>query len=291
MQNGFGYNKEILDLLIKKKPEIEKKAKEEPLKIFKEEKEPVLDEDGQIPLADSRNVVRLSGIQVSENGQLTKTKYFSMLEIDHEQYADITFTPEEAKKINMSMRAMSTGLNAAIPLICTGSECPFASTCAYQQANKAPVGRGCLIEKQLILYWTEQYVEEFQVNFSSPTELRMVSELAEFDIYEMRITKYLAEKHPTLLQDVVSFDAMGNQVINLEISKAFDLKERLKRNRMKVLEALLATRKDKAKIMSEVIKGGSTADKISELKNKIDALKNEVGKMDYIDADFQESKK
>ncbi len=54
---------------------------------------------------------------------------------------------------------------------------------------------------------------------------------------------------------------------------------------MKVLEALVATRKDKIKIMSDVVKGGSTAEKIDDLKKKLETLQVEVGKMDYIDGE------
>lgn len=287
MNNNFGYNKDILDLIKQPKSATPKPEPTKPVNSVKI----VEENDEQIPLSESRIVVKLSGIQVNENGQLSKTRYFDMLAIDEDQYKDIQFTPDQAKKVSMAMKAMSTGLTASIPLICTGPDCPFKATCPYMLANQPPIGRSCLVEKQLINYWTQQYVEEFQVNFNSPTELRMVAELAEFDIYELRITKYLAEKHPTLLQDVISVDKQGNEIANLEISKAFDLKEKIKRNRMKVLEALMATRKDKVKIMSEVVSGNSTANKLDELKKKIDSLNKEIGKMDYIDAEVvRESK-
>lgn len=276
--NKFGYSDDILKLI---KNRNHQSSKDEEIE---QEIEPKPEEKIN-PLA----VIGLNGIKIHENGQLSKTKYFEMLKLNEEDYSDIKFTPEEARKVALSMRSMSTGLQASIPLTCKGATCAFASTCPYQQADKAPVGRPCIIEKQLITYWTEQYVNEFDVNFQSPTEVRMVSELAEFDIYEMRITKYLAENHPTLLQEVKTVSADGCISISMEISRAFDLKERIKRNRMKVLEALVATRKDKIKIMSEVAKGNSVAEKIGDLKKKIENLQAEVGKMDYIDAEVVNS--
>lgn len=151
------------------------------------------------------------------------------------------------------------------------------------------ITHNCLVEAQLIHHWTEQYMDEFNVDPANITELHMVSELAEFNVYEMRITKYLAENHPTLMQDVVvGIDNTGTVIENQEISKAFDLKDRIKRNRMKVLEALMATRKEKMKIVSEVIGGSTSSQKMAELKSKIMSLSQEVKMMKAEDIEFVE---
>jgi diphthamide synthase subunit DPH2 len=138
-------------------------------------------------------------------------------------------------------------------------------------------GKACLMEAQLIEYWMAQYFEEFDVNPERITEVHLISELAELDIYEMRVTKYLAENHQTLLQEVMTgVDPAGNVISNLEVSRAFDLKERLKKQRMKVLEALMATRKEKIKAIVGVTGGTDTASRISELKEKLEKLNRDV---------------
>ncbi len=158
--------------------------------------------------------------------------------------------------------------------------------CPYHQIGKAPVGQGCLLEAQLIHYWTEQYLNEFDVDPASVTEMHMVSELAEFNIYEMRITKYLAEHHPTLMQDVVTgIDANGNVFQNQEISRAFDLKERIKKNRMKVLESLMATRKDKVKIIAAISDKDNSMSRLADLKTKIDDLASKMKQSKIIDGE------
>lgn len=220
--------------------------------------------------------ININGIQVHEDGQITKTRYFEILQIDEDDYPDLKFTEEEAQKISNQMRFLSTGLNAAIPILCTGPSCPFAKSCPYQKIGKAPIGKPCILEKQLITYWTERYVAEFDVDMQNLTELHLVSELAEFDIYEMRITKYLAEEHPTLMQEVVTaVTEEGNIVSNMEISRAFDLKERIKRSRMKVLESLMATRKEKVKI-NAVSGNASTAQQLSDIKSKLDSFNKDI---------------
>ena len=124
-----------------------------------------------------------------------------------------------------------------------------------------------MVEAQLVEYWTKQFVEEFDVDPTNITELHLVSELAEFNIYEKRITQYLSTNHPTLMQDVAAgVDSQGNVIENQEISRAFDLKERIKKSRMKVLESLMATRKERVKATIGTSTGNSTAEKMSDLE-------------------------
>ena len=231
----------------------------------------------------------VTGIQIRDNGTITKDNYLKTLQLNEETYAQMHFTEEEVKAVSQAIKRQSTGINSAIPIRCTGDACPFKNSCPYVAIGKPPIAKPCLVEAQLVHYWTEQYIEEFNVNPANITELHMVSELAEFNIYEMRITKYLAENHPTLMQDVVvGIDNTGTVIENQEISKAFDLKDRIKRNRMKVLESLMATRKEKMKVISEVVGGSSSSHKMAELKSKILSLAQEVKMMKAVDAEYIE---
>lgn len=203
----------------------------------------------------------------------TLVKEFSNIEIKYKTYSG-NIHSLDVEKYNMYI---SSGI--------------ITHNCPYMAIGKPPLMKPCLVESQLIHYWTEQYIDEFNVDPANITELHMVSELAEFNVYEMRVTKYLAENHPTLLQDiVVGVDANGNVIENQDVSKAFELKDRIKKNRMKVLEALMATRKERLKVVSEVIGGGNTMTKLSELKAKMAELSSQVKTMKAVDADFREIK-
>jgi len=234
--------------------------------------------------------IGVTGIRIKEDGTITKDDYLKKLQIDESIYQNMNFTEEEIKTVAHAMKRQSSGINSSIPIRCTGDMCPFKASCPYMAIGKPPIAKPCLVEAQLVHHWTEQYIEEFNVDPANITELHMVSELAEFNIYEMRITKYLAENHPTLMQDVVvGVDNNGNVIENQEISKAFDLKDRIKKNRMKVLESLMATRKEKMKVVSDVINGNSTASKLSDLKAKIAALSKDIKHMKAEDAEFVEA--
>lgn len=267
--------------LLDRAAQIKQAQKQEP-KV----EEPVV-ETGDKPLAN----ISMTGVMVHEDGQLTKVRYLEDLALNKDQYAGIMLTEEEAKSVAMSVKFQSTGLNSAIPLKCAGDACAFKNSCPYFKIGKAPVGLPCILEGQLITYWTEKYIDEFDVNAENLTELHLVSELAEFDIYEMRVTKYLAEKHPTLMQEIVTgITEQGEIVSNEEISRAFDLKERIKRSRMKVLESLMATRKERVKLATNMSEGTGTAQQLSDIKKKLDDFQKAVGKTEYIvDAEYEES--
>lgn len=233
--------------------------------------------------------VGLSGILIKEDGTITKDGYLRRLQVDNELYANMKFTEEEIKQVAYAMKRQSSGINSAVPLKCTGDLCAFKNSCPYMAIGKPPLAKPCLVEAQLIHYWTEQYLEEFNVDPHNITEMHMVSELAEFNIYEMRVTKYLAENHPTLMQDfMVGVDPNGNVISNQDISRAYELKDRIKKSRMKVLDALMATRKEKLKIISTISGSSDSTSKLSDLKNKIMDLSKQVGKMQATDAEFTE---
>jgi len=274
MKNTFSNQQEILQMLTKS-AELKRDTPTpalEPTKIEKAQ-------------SDNMPMIGLNGIKVEGDGIMSRARYFDMLEFDRDKYSDIVFTETEAKRISMSLRTMSTGINAAVPMICAGEQCAFAKGCPYIEAGKPPIARPCLVEGQLINYWTKQFIEEFEVDVESFTEVQLVSELAEFNIYELRVTKYLADRHPTLMQDVItSVDNTGEVIENQEISRAFDLKERIKRNRMKVLEALMATRKERVKIVTDKNKGQSTSAKLTELREKLEEYLGDVAKQEPVDA-------
>lgn len=235
--------------------------------------------------------IGLSGIRLREDGTLTKDKFMAKLAPQYDKYPEIQLTEQEAIKVRVAMTSMSAGVNSSVPLTCTANACAFKGTCPYFQINKAPLGRPCLVESQLIEYWTEEYLEEFQVDPAKITEMHLVSELAELNIYEMRITKYIAENHQTLLQDVVTgIDPAGNIITNLDVAKSFELKDRIKKQRMKVLEALMATRRERIKAVVQVAATNTTAQKISELKTQLEKISKDISNSKIQDGDFIEVK-
>ena len=110
------------------------------------------------------------------------------------------------------------------------------------------------------------------------------------DLYERRATQMLSLQDQDMSQeDVMGFDNNGNAIIKEDISKYFNLKERIKRQRLKILESLSATRKERAKIAATMLNQSSESAETESIKDKLDLLlKTRVSEGGYIDPSVQE---
>ena len=126
--------------------------------------------------------------------------------------------------------------------------------CPYYNMGKAPVGRDCLVEVSLAEYWTDSYIDDLNIDLSSISEVHYLSRLVEISILENRLGNYLSINQPDLVMDVVTaVDDEGNEITNKASSIAFDQKERLDKQKMKILESLSSTRKEKLKLKQEEV--------------------------------------
>lgn len=144
--------------------------------------------------------------------------------------------------------------------------------CELYQQGVAPLGRACTPEETLIDYWLEKYKNEFNIQEDSITDLHAIGRLVTYDIYEMRLTRYLSEHDQTLLVDFVSsFDEANNPISNKATSAAWDTIDKIDRMRSKTLKELMATREAKTKLVQTVTQA-HTNNSISALKEKFDLL-------------------
>ena len=218
----------------------------------------------------------LCGIAITAEGQLIKSEMFKFLQLDPEEYGDIVLTAEDARRVHGRLIGVKWGGAAAkVPLYCGGEEiCPFKDDCPFVEIGKVPVARKCPIEVELIAYWTAKYMDEFDVEPDNQSEVSMITELAELDIYDYRCSMILSQPGNAELtqQIVVGVDAEGRPISNEDIHKAFELKERVKKRKDKILEALVGTRKEKYK-RDAALKKRSEDDpstQAAELKRKLD---------------------
>ncbi len=144
--------------------------------------------------------------------------------------------------------------------------------CTFFNENINVVNKPCPVEANLMDYWLEKYKAEFNVDDNSITDLHSIGRLCTFDIYEMRLTRYLSENDQTLLVDFISsYDEQGNAISNKATSAAWDTIDKINRMRSKELKELMATREAKSKLIqtvSEVNKSNS----VVALQEKMDKL-------------------
>ncbi|MDH3898619.1 MAG: hypothetical protein OEV18_14670 [Deltaproteobacteria bacterium] len=221
----------------------------------------------------------LCGLAINEDGKITESKMFDFLRLDPEEYGHILLTAEEARKVHYGLQGVKWGGAAArVPLYCGGEKiCPFAQECPFVEISKVPVGRKCPIEVELMTFWTSRYMQEFEVDPENHSEVGMITELVELDIYDLRASMILArpECADMTKEVVVGVDGEGNPIINKEVHKAWELKERVKKRKQKILESLVGTRKEKYK-RDVALKRRSEIDPSTqaiELKRKLEKVR------------------
>lgn len=251
-----------------KKEELDIKTTEELVKVLPRADAP---KHGAIEL------VNVYDIALTSEKNLTRTKYFESLDIKKELYPDLTFTPNEAASLTAFYGRMVWGINSVVALKCRAEKCAFADSCPYQQMGKAPLGKPCLIELDLLSYHTKRFMEEFEVDPNSHSELMLVQELSELIIYEMRVTRYLAEDEEasTLSFEEILTTPEGSEITTKVEHWAWGTKEKIKTRRMKILDSLMALRKSKGIPDKE----GSTPQQdyknfVSGIMQKIDDIVN-----------------
>jgi len=232
-------------------------------------------------MSKKKEFFSLCGIAIAE-GETIKSKLFSFLKLDPDEYGDIVLSAEDARTVHSRLIGVKWGGAAAkVPLMCGGAEvCPFADECPFVEINKVPVGRKCPIEKELIAYWVSKYMDEFEVDPMNQSEVSLITELAELDIYDYRASLILsqAENADMMQEIVVGVNADGNPIYNEDIHKSFELKERVKRRKQLILESLVGTRKEKYK-RDAALKKRSEDDpstQAASLKKKMDEMREKT---------------
>lgn len=213
---------------------------------------------------NSKNkLIKLDGTIIKNDGSSYKSNFFKFLELDPDDYSDITYTPDQAKRIKSHLLHLSTGASAAVPMICGGmAKCPFANRCPFVKedlrAKKegipnykpiTPVGRSCLVEVNLLKEWTRLYLQEYDVEENAITDIRMCSELAEIELMLWRLNNNIAKpENAELVQDVtVGVDKEGNPLIRQEVTAFFEAKEKLQNRKSRLIKLMVGDRQEKYK--------------------------------------------
>lgn len=258
---------------------------------------------------EPKEMITLGGTAITGAGKLTRSNFFRFLGHNLDNYDDMKLTKEEAVKIHHHLQKLSTGSSAMVPLYCAGEKCPFAERCPLQQMGKAPLGRQCLTEIQLMKEWIIRYFDEYDVDPNNFTEIAYINELAEIEIMLMRLNINLAKKENAelVIDQVVGIANDGETpLIQKNVSPFMELKDRLQSRRSKIIKLMVGDRQEKYKkeaaLKMRIDKDPSS--RMAAIRAKLDSLTRELnafgGSEDQdqqkkgmspqsiIDADFEE---
>ena len=233
---------------------------------------------------EKKEMISFGGFSRTESGKLTRSNYFRFLEHNLDDYSDIEFTPEQAQRVHNHLLKMSTGAAAMTPMYCGGEICPFKDRCVLFEMGKAPLGKQCLIELELMRQWTIDFMEEFDVEPSVATEVCYANELAELAILERWVNMNLARatNAELVIDQIVGVDRDGDPIIQKQISPFMEIKEKISNRRSKIIKLMVGDRQEKYK-MEAALKmkiEDDPSSKMSSMRTKIENLSRQLNTME-----------
>jgi hypothetical protein len=252
-------------------------------------------------------------LQLALDVPLTKDKMLEIIGMNMSTHPANNMSLAAKRRLRATIFNLRTGIQAVTPAVCTGPvKCPFAHKCPivdrdirdshtrevdmiHQDADDFPIGDECIVEKAILNVKRRDYIEEYEVDPTSPTEIGMANKLAELDLLEMRVSLVLSggddngEGVNLLKKQITGLDRDNNPISRLEIHPAWELKERIQKQRDSILLSMIGTRREQYKrdaAMKERIINDPSS-KVSELKAAIIQNRNK-GEEDIIDAEFTE---
>ena len=256
-------------------------------------------------------LLRLDGKELI-NGKLEKTKFFDFLQKDLSDYSDVYLTPEQALKFKNTVIRIKHGVSAAIPMLCSAERC-FNKLCPFHESKQYPLlGKQCILEVRLVQSLTRDYMEDLNVDPDSISEMTLVNKLVECDLIDFRANLGLSGSNDrdqdasTLLSTTVIEGEHGVTETTV-LHPLLEAKRKAHKDREKILEAMVGTRREKYKKMAALKKseGTDSSQHMAKLKkmyqdgistqkstSSLDKIKEDADKinedLDIFDADWEE---
>lgn len=144
------------------------------------------------------------------------------------------------------------GMFSAIPIVCNGSKCPYANVCMISKPNRK-VGRRCPMEISAILSRYEQWCEHFGIDTSEDkidpkdlVDVTLIKDLIGIEIQMIRAENKIALNGDFMADVLLDIDNKCNAYYGKDISPETQFLNTLQERKIKILNQLNATRKDKA---------------------------------------------
>jgi hypothetical protein len=185
------------------------------------------------------------------------------------------FTEEGKKALAIAnhMHQLKHGLYATIPIYCKGKECPYAKSCRLVSMGVAPKGEVCPIEASTIEQLVKMYAEEMEVNMEDAVKISLIRELVDTEISILRCDKKLATDPDVVKNVVVAVTEEGTPITQPQVNKAYELQQKLVRQRHQTLRLLNSTPKDRAEIEGNTQIDPSVM--IGEMRERLMKMKSE----------------
>jgi hypothetical protein len=159
-----------------------------------------------------------------------------------------SFTSEETDEIAVKLQSISPGFYSVTPMICRGaSVCPHGHVCPF--VPKEPISHSCPVEQQIILDRMSSLMEEYQIDGHRNSDFMLLNRLIELELTDFRASSTLSspEYQSLLVEQTMGSTPQGELIHNQVLNPLLELKERISREKMKLLGVLVGTPQEKYK--------------------------------------------
>lgn len=131
--------------------------------------------------------------------------------------------------------------------------------------------------------WTIRYIEEYDVDPNSMTEIGYANELAEIEILLMRLNMNIAkvENAELVIDQTIAISQDGTPIVRKEISPFMEMKERLQNRRSKVIKLMVGDRQEqyKKEAALKVKLDKDPSSRMSDMRSKLESLTRQLDTM------------
>lgn len=189
------------------------------------------------------------------------------------------FSIEEKDLIRKKISVISSGLFSVLPLTCPGNNtCPHFSACPFRP--NTPNGFQCPLEQQLIMDRMHSLMREYQLDGSRASDFMLLNRLVELEVTDFRCTSMLSspEYQGIMREMVTGSTAQGTLITNEVVSPLLELKEKISREKMKLLNSMVGTPESRYKkqVALKEVKTEEYSNKISKMNKQLMDLEKKL---------------
>lgn len=177
-----------------------------------------------------------------------------------------------------TIRASKHGMFASVPIICKDSNCAYKDVCTISAQNRV-LGSRCPMEIGAILARFTQWCGHFGIDISGEvipdeylTDATLIRDIVNLEVQMMRCENKIALSGDFMGKTLADIDRKCNPYYETTVTPESEYLMTLQNQKIKLLNQLNATRKDKASDKAK--KGTPTETAIKIFRQMQDAMKN-----------------
>lgn len=204
-------------------------------------------------------------------------------------------TPTKTKQVSNISKVYFTkhGMFASIPILCRGVDCAYKDVCMVDPSERT-VGSRCPMEIAALITRFNQWCQHFNINIDGEAieskdlvDATLIKDLVNIEIQILRAENKIALSGDFMGETLIEVDKKCNTYYGTVITPESEFLMTLQDKKMKILNQLNATRKDKAADKRKE----TASDEAVRIFQQMQELQREQNKakFDIMDVDFDEN--